>query len=76
MRELAEEGRKAREAQAAANAPAAPPAPVLDIGDPLPEGEAYPWPYHFEPKAPTAGQFDLCHHGRELRDPCYECGRR
>jgi len=42
------------------------------------EAEAYPWPYVFQPTPPVhgPGQYDLCHHGREMRDPCHECGRR
>lgn len=76
MRQLAEEGRKAREA--AAGAPAAPcPLPPItigiDVGEPVPDGEAYPWPYVWEPR--PAGQLELCIHGRALRDPCHECGR-
>jgi hypothetical protein len=75
MRELAEEGRKAREARAAAKGA---PAPVNAVGEPLvpvpDEGEAYPWPYVYAPV--TNPIIPVCVHGRDLTDPCHECGRR
>lgn len=65
MRELAEEGRKAREAARKA---------AEERSKPKPKEEDVHQPWYFETFTPDETG-NLCKHGIRLSDSCYACGR-